>query len=233
MFRGDTVELDQRKFDSLCDRTTGLRDVPNGRQTKQCNMYENTDSKSDLSSLYKTEPLNDEQTPLPVNKNSRKRDKVPTTKKPPSIDTPNEMNGSDKQLPTKATGMSSPIGTNVAHIIYQLYTESSLLSLLNFQLRRVLEWDSHAMTCPVMDSEIIIHRPRIEKNNSTSTETVIDSDSEIKPVLIFLFILLQIFKTYTKFVFIYFFYYNLFLSQMNKRTNLMKIQNPNMKTYFV
>lgn len=164
-------------------------------------MYENTDSKSNFSSLSKTEPLNDEQMPLPVVKDSCQRCKVPTTNKnlPPLIDVSNEMNGSDKQLPTKDTGLSPPIGTNIPHIIYPIYTEFFLL--LYFQLHRVLEWNSHAMPYPVMDSEIIIHRPRVENNNSTSIETVIDSDSEIKSVLIFLFILLRVFKTCTKFLF--------------------------------
>jgi hypothetical protein len=47
-------------------------------------------------------------------------------------------------------------------------------------------WDSHALISPEMNSEIVVHGLHSECSNSTSAETIINSDIEFKPVLIFL-----------------------------------------------
>ncbi|VVC36757.1 Tudor domain,BRCT domain [Cinara cedri] len=103
-------------------------------------MYENTNSKSDLSSLSKSEQSNNEQLTLPIEIDFNQMDNVPTTNEDSSINEPN------KQLPTKDAG-----------------------------------WNSHSATSPVLYSEFIIHGPRKENNNSSSIETVVDSDCETKP----------------------------------------------------
>lgn len=41
----------------------------------------------------------------------------------------------------------------------------------------------------ILNTEIIVHRSQNDCENSTSVDTLIDSDLEIKPVLIFIFYL--------------------------------------------
>lgn len=45
-------------------------------------------------------------------------------------------------------------------------------------------WDSHAVTPPVLSSEIVLHGHHQHNDNSSSIDTLVDSDIENKQVFI-------------------------------------------------
>lgn len=100
-------------------------------------MYENTDSKFDLSSLSETKPLNNEQTCLIIDKDLSKTDNIQTTNEGPlSINKSNEMNRPNKQLSIKDTSMSLCVtllnSINVPLVIY--YVIFYFFHIFNFKI---------------------------------------------------------------------------------------------------